>query len=67
MGGVVNTAIVIAAAERVVSAKDAGMLREHSRYVQIIKTWAVSLLSRMGYVSWSQWSSGAGLAHHCLC
>jgi len=29
VGRVVNTAIVVAAAEGVVSAKDAGMLREH--------------------------------------
>ena len=40
MGGVVNTAIVMAAAEGVVSARDAGLLVGHGGHIDITKTWA---------------------------
>ena len=50
VGGVVNSAIVMAAAEGVVSARDASLLKEHGGYFQITKTRAKSLLKRMGYV-----------------
>ena len=52
VGGVVNTSIVMAAAEGVVPARDASLLKEHGRYIQITKTWAKSLLKRLGYVKW---------------
>ena len=50
VGGVVNTAIVMVAAEGVVSARDAGLLVGHGGHIDITKTWAKSLLRRMGYV-----------------
>ena len=49
-GGVVNTAIVMAAAVGVMSSRDDTKLSSHGGYVNITKTWAKSLLNRMGYV-----------------
>ena len=49
-GGVVNTAIVMAAAVRIMSSCDVTKLSSHGRYVNITKTWAKSLLKQMGYV-----------------
>jgi hypothetical protein len=48
-GGVVNTAIVQAAALGIVGARDSGLLREHGGHIDISKPWAKSLLKRMGY------------------
>ena len=50
IGGVVNTAIVIAAAEGIVSTRDASKLTSHGGHIEITSTWAKSLLSRMSYV-----------------
>ena len=50
VGGVVNTAIVMAAAEGIIASRDSGKLREHGGLIQITKAWAKSLLVRMGYV-----------------
>ena len=50
IGGVVNTAIVMAAAEGIVSARDASKLTSHGGHIEITSTWARSLLHRMGYV-----------------
>ena len=49
-GGVVNTAIVMAAAVGIVSSRDVTKLSSNGGYVNITKTWAKSLLKRMGYV-----------------
>ena len=49
-GGVVNTAIVMAAAVGIISSRDVTKLSSHEGYVNITKTWAKSLLKRMGYV-----------------
>ena len=50
IGGVVNTAIVMAAAKGIVSTRDASKLTSHGGHIEITSTWAKSLLSRMGYV-----------------
>ena len=48
--GVVNTTIVLAAAEGIVSAADHSLLRQHGGSLVFTKAWAKSLLSRMGFV-----------------
>lgn len=58
VGGVVNTTIVVAAAEGIVAARDSGLLREHGGHIEISKAWAKSLFKRMGYVK--RKSSNAG-------
>ena len=50
IGGVINTTIVMAAAEGIVSARDVSKLTSHGGHIHITKTWAQSLLNRMGYV-----------------
>ena len=50
VGGVVNTAIVMAAAWGVIASRHPGLLREHGGHIEITKAWAKSLLMRMGYV-----------------
>lgn len=49
-GGVVNSAIVVAAANGIVSAKDASLLVSRGGNISLNKNWAKSLLSRMQYV-----------------
>lgn len=49
-GGVVNSAIVVAAANGIVSAKDVSLLSSRGGSISITKHWAKSLLSRMKYV-----------------
>lgn len=49
-GGVVNTAIVMAAAVGIVSSRDFTKLSSNGGYMNITRTWAKSLLNRMGYV-----------------
>ena len=50
IGGIVNTAIVMAAVQGIVSARDHALLTEHGGHIEITKAWAKSLLKRMGYV-----------------
>ena len=50
VGGVVNTAIVMGAAEGIISARDISKLISHGGHIDINKSWAKSLLHRMGYV-----------------
>lgn len=50
IAGVVNTAIVLAAAEGIVSATDRSLLRQHGGTLVLTKSWAKSLLIRMGFV-----------------
>jgi len=50
VGGVVNMAIVMAAAEGIISARNVTKLSSHGGHIHITKTWAKSLLKRMGYV-----------------
>ena len=40
----------MAAAEGIVASRDQGLLAQHGGHIQITKTWARSLLTRMGYV-----------------
>ena len=50
-GGVVNTAITLAAAKGIVLAKDANMLSENGGgYLNLTRDWGKRLLSRMGLV-----------------
>ena len=48
--GVVNTAIVLAAAEGIVAATERSLLRQHGGSLVLTKAWAKSLLIRMGFV-----------------
>ena len=48
--GVVNTAIVLAAAEGIVAATDCSFLRQHGGSLVLTKAWAKSLINRMGFV-----------------
>ena len=48
--GVINTVVVMAAAEGIVSARDFSKLSSHGGHILITKSWARSLLNRMGYV-----------------
>ena len=57
-GGVVNTAIVMAAAVGIMSSRNMTVLKSHGGHVEITKSWAKSLLQRMGYVK--QKCSNAG-------
>lgn len=50
VGGVVNTAIVIAAANGIVAARSPALLTQHGGHIDITKAWAKSLLNQMGYV-----------------
>ena len=50
VGGVINTTIVMAATEGIVSAHDVAKLSLHGGHIHITKTWAQSVLNRMGYV-----------------
>ena len=50
VGGVVNTAIVMAAANGIVAAKDPALLAQHGGYIEISKGWVKSLFHWMGYV-----------------
>jgi hypothetical protein len=49
-GGVINTAIVMASARGIVLAKDRPLLFENGGHIELTKSWAVSLLKRMGMV-----------------
>lgn len=48
--GVVNTVVVMAAANGIISARDISKLSSHGGHIVITKSWARSLLNRMGYV-----------------
>ena len=50
VGGVVNTSIVMAAAEGIVAAKNPSLLVAHGGHIEIIKGWVKSLFHGMGYV-----------------
>ena len=49
-GTPIGSSIVMAAGEGIVNAHDRTLLVEHGGHIQITKTWALSLLKRMGYV-----------------
>ena len=49
VGGVVTTAIVMAAAEGIVAARDESLLVLHGEHIEITKSWPKSLLLRMKY------------------
>ncbi len=48
--GVVNTAIVIAGARGIILKLDKTRLAEHGGHLNLTRSWAKSLLSRMGFV-----------------
>jgi len=48
--GVVNTVVVMGAAEGIVSYHDISKLSSHGGHIEITKTWAKSLLPRMGFI-----------------
>ena len=50
MKGVINTAIVIAAANGIIKKYDANLLKENGGHISLSKDWAKSLLTRLGYV-----------------
>ena len=49
VGRVVNTAIVRAGAEGIVLARDRSLLVKYGGHIDLTKSWAKSLLHRMGY------------------
>ena len=49
VGGVVNTAIVRAGAEGIILARDRSLLVKYGGHIDLTKSWAKSLLHRMGY------------------
>ena len=49
-GGVVNTTVVRGAAEGIISYRDVSKLSSHGDHINITKSWAQSLLRRMGFV-----------------
>ena len=59
-GGVVNTVVVRAAAEGIISARDITKLKlaSHGGHINITKGWEMSLLNRMGYVKCKASTSG---------
>ena len=50
IGGVVNTAITVAAAQAIISARCPGMLQCEGGDICIGKDWAKSLMQRVGFV-----------------
>ena len=48
--GVVNTLVVMGAAEGIVSYHDISKLSSHGGHIKITKTWVKSLLQKMGFV-----------------
>ena len=49
-GGVINSTIVVATATGIVKEMNSGLLAEHGGSLNISKSWAKSLLNRMGWV-----------------
>ena len=58
VGGIVNTAIVIGAANGIVSARNCALLVENGGHVSITKGWAKSILCRMNYVKGKESNAG---------
>ena len=50
VGGVINTAIVMAATEGIIAARDRGLFVQYGGHIKITRSWAKSLLKRMGYI-----------------
>ena len=49
-GGVMNTTVVMAGAQGIILSRDATKLQSHGGHINITKSWARSLLFRMGFV-----------------
>ena len=49
-GGVINTLVIMTAAQGIIAVRDVSKLVSHGGHIEITKTWARSLLIRMGYV-----------------
>ena len=49
-GAPIGSSIVMAACEGLIKAHDRAMLVQHGGHIQITKSWAMSLLKRMGFV-----------------
>ena len=58
VGGVVNMAVVMAAAEGIIAAQDQSLPVQHGGHIEIKKSWAKSLLGRMGYVKRKCFNAG---------
>lgn len=56
--GVVNTLVVMGAAKGIMSYRDISKLSSHGGHIEITKTWAKSLLQRMGFVKRKYSTSG---------
>ena len=50
VGGIINTAIVMAAARGIMSARNPAIFIEHGGHIEFTKAWAKPLLKQMGYV-----------------
>ena len=59
-GGVVDTSVVIGAAEGIVSTKKPGLLVKHGGHIELSKSWVQSLFHRMGYIYVKRKGSNAG-------
>ena len=57
-GGVVNTTVARGAAEGIISYRDISKLSSHGGHINITKSWAQSLLRRMGFVKRKCLTSG---------
>ena len=56
--GVVNTTIVMAAANGIIVAKNPALLAQHGSHIEITKVWAKSIFQRMGYVKRKRSNAG---------
>ena len=67
-GGVVNTTVVRGTAEGIISYRDVSKLSSHGGHINIAKSWAQSLLRRMGFVKRKCSTSGKiSMAHFDEC
>jgi len=58
VGGSVNSVIILAAANGIIAAKEKRLLCEHGGHLELSKSWAKSLLQRMGYVKRKCFNAG---------
>ena len=49
-GAVVNRAVVIGSAEKIVKSKDSNLLASHGGHISLTKHWGKHLLTNMGFV-----------------
>ena len=61
-GGVINSAIVMAGAVGIVESYDSNLLKENGGHIECSKSWAKSVLRRLGYVKRSASTKSKGTA-----